>query len=101
MDNILTRLFEIVTPEMWVVAAAVYGICFALKKAAFFPDRFIPLSAVALGVLLNVAAAAMFSREIIISAVTNGVICGMAAVYLANIIKQAKGGGTDETQGIE
>ena len=90
INTILTSFLEMVTPEMWVVTCAVYGICAALKHASFFPDRFIPLAAVCIGVILNVAAAAVFSREIIVSAIVNGVICGMAAVYVANIIKQAK-----------
>jgi len=90
MNTITTAFLEQITPEMWVVAMAVYGICYALKRASFFPDRFIPLAAVVIGVILNVCAAAVFSREIVVSAIVNGVICGMAAVYAANVIKQAK-----------
>ena len=90
ITTIMTSFSEMVTPEMWVVACAVYGICAALKHASFFPDKFIPLAAVCIGVILNVAAAAAFSRETIVSAIVNGVVCGMAAVYAANVIKQAK-----------
>ena len=90
LNTILTSFLEQITPEMWVVACAVYGICAALKHASFFPDRFIPLAAVIIGVVLNVCAAAVFSREIIVSAIVNGALCGMAAVYVANVIKQAK-----------
>ena len=88
--TIIQSFFEMVTPEMWVVTFAVFGICASLKHANFFPDRFIPLAAVVIGVILKVAAAAAFSREIVVAEVVNGVLCGMAAVYIANIVKQAK-----------
>ena len=93
---IINSFLDQITPGMWVVAAAVYGICYALKRAKFFDDRFIPLAAVVLGVVLEVAAAAMFSREIVVEAIIRGVSCGMAAVFAANVIKQAKEGKNDD-----
>ena len=93
---IINSFLSQITPEMWVVAAAVYGICYALKRAKFFDDRFIPLAAVVLGVVFEVAAAAMFSREIVVEAIIRGVSCGMAAVFAANVIKQAKEGKNDD-----
>lgn len=89
---IINSFLDQITPEMWVVAAAVYSVCYALKRAQFFDDRFIPLAAVVLGVVFEVAAAAMFSREIIVEAIIRGVSCGMAAVFAANVIKQVKEG---------
>lgn len=95
-STIINNFFNQITPGMWIVAAAVYGICYALKRAKFFDDRFIPLAAVVLGVVLEVAAAAMFSREIIVEAIIRGVSCGMAAVFAANVIKQAREGKNDD-----
>lgn len=78
---------SIITPDLYVFIAAVYGICFALKKAAFFDDRFIPLAAVVLGIALEITYV-LGSSGNIVEAICKGVVIGMAAVYLANIIKQ-------------
>ena len=78
---------SLITADLYIVIAAVYGICFALKKAEFFPDRFIPLAAIILGTL--------FELPYILSGGGNvsegfarGIVTGMAAVYVANVIKQ-------------
>lgn len=84
------NLSEYITPDMWLVAVATYGVCFALKKSAFFPDKLIPLAAIAIGVLLSVLSSVTFSRIDILHSAINGIICGMASVYVANIVKQSK-----------
>ena len=78
---------SLITADLYIVIAAVYGVCFALKRARFFDDRFIPLAAIVLGVgfeLLNFA----YTGGMITEFVLRGIICGMAAVYVANIVKQ-------------
>ena len=44
-----STFWELISADMYIVVAAVYGVCFALKKAKFFDDRFIPLAAIFLG----------------------------------------------------
>lgn len=99
MDSttIASTFWGMITPEMAVVSAAVYGVCRALKSANFFNDRLIPLTALALGIIFEFLAAAAISRTALADCTLRGILCGMAAVYAANIIKQAKGGENDDT----
>ena len=78
---------SLITADLYVVIAAVYGLCFALKKASFFDDRFIPLVAILLGICFELIAFAGMGGSLL-EYILRGVIAGMAAVYCANIIKQ-------------
>lgn len=78
---------SLVTADLYIVIAAVYGVCFALKRASFFDDRFIPLAAILLGVGFELLAFA-YTGGVAVEFVLRGIICGMAAVYVANIVKQ-------------
>lgn len=81
---------SLITADLYAVIAAVYGICFALKRAKFFDDRFIPLAALVSGVgieLLYFAGTGGAAVDFIL----RGIISGMASVYAANIIKQLGG----------
>ena len=78
---------SLVTPDLYLVIAAVYGICAALKAAEFFPDRFIPLAAIVLGVLFELLCFATVGGNIVEFAL-RGVVSGMSSVYIANVIKQ-------------
>ncbi len=84
------KFLSLITPEMYIVIFAVFGVCTALKKAKFFDDRFIPLAAIVLGIcfelLVFAGVGGAFSEFIL-----RGIISGMAAVYAANIIKQLGG----------
>ena len=94
MDSttITNTFWSLITPEMAPVIACVYGVCFALKRADFFSDRLIPLAALALGIVFEIMMAAAFTRTALLDGVIRGIMCGMAAVYAANIVKQFKGG---------
>jgi len=91
-EFISEAFMSLVTAELYAIIAAVYGICFALKKAKFFDDRFIPLAAIVLGIALELICFAgiggTFSDFLL-----KGIIAGMASVYVANIIKQLGGEG--------
>ena len=78
---------QLITADLYMVIFAVYGICFALKKAKFFDDRFIPLVAIFIGIVFEVLYGAL-TGGIIVDFILKGIICGMSAVYVANIIKQ-------------
>ena len=86
--NFITETFTaLITADLYIVIAAVYGMCFALKKARFFDDRFIPLAALALGVCFELLYFAGTGGAVV-EFVLKGIVAGMAAVYVANIIKQ-------------
>lgn len=99
INGIMENFLGLITPEMYLVVAAVYGLCYALKRARFFDDRFIPLAALGFGVVFEVLIAAVFSRQIIMDAILRGIVCGMAAVFVANIVKQAQKGGGESDAG--
>ena len=87
-ENFIGETFlSLVTPDLYLVIAAVFGICHALKTAKFFDDRFIPLAAIALGVAFELLCFAAVGGSVV-EFVLRGVVSGMAAVYAANIIKQ-------------
>ncbi len=86
--NMIGETFlSLITADLYIVIAAVYGVCFALKRARFFDDRFIPLAAIALGVGFELLTFA-YTGGVLTEFVLRGIICGMAAVYVANIVKQ-------------
>ena len=90
--ELITDTFAaLITADLYIVIFAVYGLCFALKKASFFDDRFIPLVAIALGVMFETLYSLLMGG-MIVDYILKGIICGMAAVYVANIIKQIGSG---------
>ena len=88
-SEFLTSTFEaLISADMYIVIAAVYGICFALKRARVFNDRFIPLAAIVLGMGLQLISSATHGVSLGDS-VLKGIICGMGAVFAENVRKQA------------
>lgn len=83
---------SLITADLYIIIAAVYGVCFALKRARFFDDRFIPLAAIVLGIGFELLTFA-YTGGVVTEFVLRGIICGMAAVYVANIVKQIGGDG--------
>lgn len=94
-EFITEGFMTLITADLYIVIAAVYGLCFALKKAKFFDDRFIPLAALVLGVCFELLYFASTGGAVV-EFVLKGIVAGMAAVYCANIIKQI-GAGNDES----
>lgn len=95
-NEFITEAFSgLITADLYIVIAAVYGLCFALKKARFFDDRFIPLAALVLGVAFELLYYVSVGGAVV-EFVLKGIIAGMAAVYVANIIKQI-GDGRNES----
>lgn len=91
-NDFITETFSaLITADLYIIIAAVFGLCFALKKAAFFDDRFIPLAALVIGIGLELGYFAVGGGNIV-EAVCKGIVAGMAAVYVANIVKQIGGG---------
>ena len=96
-ETFTSTFWELISADMYIVVAAVYGVCFALKKAKFFDDRFIPLAALALGILFQTMTSVAVGLDIP-SAVLKGIVCGMAAVFAANVVKQVGGGSGDSDE---
>lgn len=92
-----STFWDLISADMYIVVAAVYGVCYALKKARFFDDRFIPLAALFLGVAFQVMSSYALGVDIP-SAVLKGIVCGMAAVFAANVVKQIGGGNGDSNE---
>ena len=90
--GVTQTFWSMISPDMALVVAAVYGVCFALKRAEFFPDRMIPLCALVLGIVFEALAAFTLSPSALADCVLRGIVCGMAAVFARNIVKQAKDG---------
>ncbi len=95
-DFFESTFMSLITPDMYIVIAAVYGICFALRRARFFDDRFIPLAAVVLGTALMLISGVTGSGESLSDSALKGIICGMSAVFAANVIKQFKDTGKEK-----
>ncbi len=91
-NEFITEAFSgLITADLYIVIAAVYGLCFALKKARFFDDRFIPLAALVLGVCFELLYF-VGTGGAVVEFILKGIVAGMAAVYVANIIKQIGSG---------
>ena len=95
-ESIINETFiSLITPDLYIVIAAVYGVCFALKSAKFFADRFIPLAALVVGVAFELVIFAISGGNVA-EFILKGIIAGMAAVYIANIRKQMGGNGDND-----
>jgi hypothetical protein len=93
-EALTSTFWDLVTADMYIIIAAVYGVCYALKKARFFDDRFIPLAALVLGVIFQLLS--LFTTKTdFLSAFLKGIICGMAAVFTANVVKQIRSGNSE------
>lgn len=95
-ESILNETFiSLITPDLYMVIAAVFGVCFALKAAKFFDDRFIPLAAIILGILFELVFFAINGGNAA-EFILKGIVAGMAAVYIENIKKQIGGNEDDD-----
>lgn len=88
---------EFIKPELLILIPVLYLIGMAIKKSNL-PDKFIPLILGVVGIVLSVIY--LLSTEPIIgtqavataifTAITQGVLCAGASVYVNQIIKQTK-----------
>jgi len=89
-------LRELIKPELLVLIPVLYLIGMALKKAAAFADKHIPLALGIFGVVLAgiyMAATLQFTgyKDVMMAAfmsVTQGILCAGASVYVNQLIKQ-------------
>lgn len=71
-----------------------YGIAFAIKKAEFIPDKWIPLILLGLGIVLGTLAFVIgmpsFPAQDIITAIAVGIYSSMTAIGINQVIKQGR-----------
>lgn len=71
-----------------------YGIAFAIKKAEFIKDKWIPLILLVLGMILGALAFVIgmpsFPAQDIITAIAVGIYSSMTAIGINQVIKQGK-----------
>lgn len=89
---------EYLKPELLILTPVLYLIGMGLKKAAWFKDSLIPVLLGACGVVL--AAVWVFATADVsggkaiataaFTAVTQGVLCAGASVYVNQLVKQAQ-----------
>lgn len=95
--EIMEYIKEFIRPELFILIPAVYFIGMALKNAEFVNDRFIPLILGGISVILSViyvfAVNDMANLKDVLmavfTAITQGVLCAGASVYVNQIIKQS------------
>ena len=96
--EIMETLKEFIRPELIVLIPVLYFIGAGFKKAEWVSDKWIPLllgaSGVALTLVYVVSVSTITSWQeamsLVFSAVTQGVLCAGASVYVNQIAKQIK-----------
>ena len=92
------QLKGFIRPELLVLVPVLYFIGMGLKRARFVPDRWIPVLLGIAGILLaTLWLCAGGERDVLptaFAAITQGILCAGASVYINQIIKQ--GGKADE-----
>ena len=94
----MEQMMEYIRPELLVLVQVLYFVGMGLKKSTYFNDNAIPLLLGVFGVLLSLlyvmATVALGSWQDILlaafTALTQGVLCAGASVYVNQLIKQTK-----------
>ncbi len=89
---------EFVKPEMLILIPVLYFLGVMIKNTLIVKDKFIPLTLGVLGILLAViwvlaTADINTNKDIfmaIFTAITQGILCSGASVYVNQIIKQSQ-----------
>lgn len=96
---------EYIQPELLVLIPVLYAIGYALKKSAI-RDRFIPFILGAVGVVLatlyilsvNRLSGAQNVMQAVFCAITQGILCAAASVYVNQSFKQLSAGKDEAEQ---
>ena len=94
----MEQMVEYIRPELLVLVPVLYFAGMGLKKSTYFNDNAIPLLLGIFGVLLSLlyvmATGTLGSWQDILmaafTAITQGILCAGASVYVNQLIKQAK-----------
>lgn len=90
---------EFIKPQLLILVPVLYFIGVALKKSAKVENKNIPLTLGAIGVILSMvyvlstteAASFQMAMTAIFTAITQGVLCSGASVFVNQIVKQYGG----------
>ena len=86
-------LVSYITPGLFILVFALYGLGLILKRAGFIPDKFIPLIlggvSIALCCLFEVATLG-FVLEAAFVGIVQGILIAAVSVYGDQVIKQLK-----------
>lgn len=92
----VSNIVEYIKPELLILIPVLYLLGLGIKKSAV-PDNLIPLILGGVGIVLS--AVYLFSvvpvpsvATVVFTAVTQGILCAGASVYIDQLIKQAKKG---------
>ena len=96
----MENLTEFIRPELLILAPVLYILGIGLKKSESVSDKRIPLALGAVGIVLSLAyvlgtSALAGWRDVLLgvfTAVTQGILCAGASVYVSQLIKQATKG---------
>jgi len=90
----MNEIRDLIAPELLVLIPVLYLIGMGIKRSAFIPDKYIPMLLGMCGVILSALWHFGNGNFDIFAALTQGVLCAGASVYVNQLIKQ--GGKRDE-----
>lgn len=90
----MDQIMEYVNPEIAVLIPTLYGLGAMLKKSSFIPDKYIPLTLGAVGVVLSsiyyiVSLPATDAKTFILNlfkGITQGITCAGVSVYTNQLV---------------
>jgi len=77
-------LNNFITPELFVLIPVLYLIGMGIKRSKWVKDNYIPLILGITGIVLS----CLYLKGISFSAITQGILCAGASVYVNQLIKQ-------------
>ena len=77
-------LNNFITPELFALIPVLYLIGMGIKKTAWIKDGYIPAILGIIGIVLS----CLYLEGVSFSAITQGVLCAGASVYVNQLIKQ-------------
>lgn len=94
----IEMLKNFIKPELLVLIPVLYFIGFAIKSTLVIKDKFIPITLGLIGIILSViwvlATTEFYSTQdifmAIFVAITQGMLCSGASVYVNQLIKQSQ-----------
>ena len=84
----MEQIMNYVKPELLVLAAVLYFVGVAMKKAEMIADKYIPVTLGALGILLCPLGGMQEIAMAVFTAIVQGILVAGLSTYVNQIIKQ-------------